>query len=340
MIMPNVYRSNKFVAVISLGGTIAMTEMGSERGVVPRLTAKDLIASVPELTSICRIETSDFLNVPSVELGLNDMVSLANEIRNWELKGAAGVVVIQGTDTIEETSWCLDLLLQTEMPVIFTGAMRNPACPGADGPANLLAAVQVASCKDAQNKGVLVVFNDEIHSARFIAKTNTSSTAAFQSPNAGRVGWVTEGCPTIFLSPMNLEPILISSAVKHNSIALVSTGIGDDGRLVDVLTEAGFDGLVIEATGGGHTSLTLANSLERAAKNMPVILASRTGSGQILSDTYGFPGSEKDLLSKGVISAGMLSGPKARVLLLCLLASNCSKNEIHLEMNKRSTLII
>jgi len=338
--MSDAHSSNKFVVVIGLGGTIAMAQLEAARGVVPSLTAKDLIASVPELANICKIETYNFLNVPSVELQLNDMVYLANEIRNWELKGAAGVVVLQGTDTIEETSWCLDLLLQTEMPVIVTGAMRNPTSLGADGPANLLAAVQVASCKNAQNKGVLVVFNDEIHSARFVVKTNTSSTAAFQSPNAGRVGWVTEGSPSIFLSPMDFKPILISSDAKHNSIALISTGIGDDGKLIDLLTEAGFDGLVIEATGGGHTSFALAKSIERAVKNMPVILASRTGSGQILSNTYGFPGSEKDLLSKGVISAGMLSGPKARVLLLCLLASNCSKNEIHLEMNKRSTLII
>lgn len=80
------------------------------------------------------------------------------------------MIATQGTDTIEEVSFFLDLALDVEQPVIVTGAMRNPSLAGADGPANLLAAVQVARSEQARKLGVLVVFNDEIHAARFVAK--------------------------------------------------------------------------------------------------------------------------------------------------------------------------
>jgi len=326
----------QLIVVIGLGGTIAMADQTNSGGVVPSLTAKDIVASIPELAGRHNIKAYNFRNVPSVELGLADMVSLVAEIRNWELEGAAGVVITQGTDTIEETSWCLDLLLETDMPVVITGALRNPTQSGADGPANLLAAVEVAACEQARGKGILVVFNDEIHAARFVSKTNTSNVAAFQSLNAGRMGWITESRPTIVLSPDRLAILELKAHTQPPTVALLSTGFGDDGRAVTALSKCGFDGLVIEATGGGHTSASVANALAASAKTIPVVLASRTGSGQILSNSYGFPGSEKDLLSKGLISAGFLSGPKARVLLLCILATGCTGDAIRAEFNVRA----
>lgn len=317
----------RLVVVIGLGGTIAMATQSASGGAIPSLTAEAIVGAVPELAGRYRIHAYNFRNVPSVELGLNDMVSLVYEIRKWETEGAVGVVISQGTDTIEETSWCLDLLLQTDMPVIFTGAMRTPTQSGADGPANILAAIETAASPKARGKGVLVVFNDEIHAARFVTKTNTSSVAAFQSPNGGPIGFVTENQPAFLFDLEKVSVVQLRTPPDPTAVALLSTGMGDDGRAITAIADCGFDGLVIEAAGGGHTSSSVAVVLKHVAKKIPVILASKVGSGRILSNSYGFPGSERDLLAHGLISAGWLSGTKARVLMLCLLASGLSGAE-------------
>lgn len=195
------------VAIISLGGTIAMTEGAAGSGVIPTLSAVDLVAAVPMLESYAIIETISFRNMPSVELKLTDILALAEEIMHLQKVGVSGVVITQGTDTIEETAWALDLLLNSEMPVVVTGAMRNPSVPSSDGPANLLASVQVAGNQEARGLGTLVVFNDEIHAARFVSKTHTSNTATFQSPGLGKLGWVIENDVRILLRPKLIAPL-------------------------------------------------------------------------------------------------------------------------------------
>jgi L-asparaginase len=304
------------VLVLSLGGTIAMSSR-SGRGVKPRLTGEELVAAVPALSEVASVEADSFRQLPGAHLTFDDLTALADRIDAEVARGVDGVVVTQGTDTLEETSFYLDLLLDVEAPVVFTGAMRNPTQPGADGPANLLASVQVAASDEARGLGVLVVLNDEIHAARFVGKRHSTLPSAFSSA-VGPIGWVTEGRPRI---PVSLPKSITTPRATAASVrvGLVTVVLDDDAATLTAITDAGLDGLVVEALGGGHVPATLVDPLAAAAERMPVILASRTGRGETLTKTYGFPGSETDLIDRGLIPSGSLDGPKARVLLTALL---------------------
>ncbi len=316
------------VAVLSLGGTISSTDMGDGDGVAPSLSGEDLVEDVPEIAEVAEVSAESFRQVASPELTVDDLVELAGEIERRVDGGANGVVVTQGTDTIEETVFALDLLTAVEAPVVVTGAMRNPTLPGADGPANLLAAVRVAASPEVRGLGALVVFNDEIHAARYVRKTHTTSTATFRSPLTGPLGWLVEDRVRIAVRVSRLRHIRLDEGSQRADVALLVTSLGDDGRLVPQVKQLGYAGLVMEAFGGGHVPPQVADRLGELAAEMPVVLASRTGSGDMLRHTYGFKGSESDLLSRGLISANWLDGPKARIFLLLLLRADASREEI------------
>jgi L-asparaginase len=316
------------VAVLSLGGTISSTQAEGGSGVAPSLTGEALVEDVPEISEVAEVSANSFRQVPGSELVLEDLIELAAEIKGHIDAGSAGVVVTQGTDTIEETSFVLDLLLNQDAPVVVTGAMRNPTLPGAEGPANLLASVRIAASEEARGLGAVVVLNDEIHAARFVQKTHTSNPATFRSPLAGPVGYVFEDNVRIATRPVGRRHIDLSEETQDRAVALYTIGLGDDGRLLTQVGELGYEGLVIEAFGVGHVHSVMAEPLGSLAGEMPVVLASRTGSGEVHSETYGFTGSESDLLERGLIRAGMLDGPKARLFLSLLLRSGASREEV------------
>lgn len=315
------------VTVFSMGGTISSVDSGG-KGVEPTLTGEALVSDVPQIAGVAEVSAESFRQAASGELKVEDLVELAAEISARIDGGAAGAVVTQGTDTIEETSFVLDLLVDREAPVVVTGAMRNPTLPGADGPANLLAAIQVAVSGAARGLGTVVVLNDEIHLARFVRKTHTSNPATFRSDPVGPVGWVSEYVPRVVLRPVGAHKVDLSGDAEDHPVALYHVVLGDDGRLLPKLEEEGYAGLVVEAMGGGHVPSLMAETLEDLASKMPVVLASRTGGGEVLRSTYGFVGSEIDLLDRGLIYASHLDGRKARLLLTLLLRSGASREEI------------
>ena len=325
------------VVVLSLGGTISSVQAGGGSGVAPGLTGEALVEDVPEIAEVADVSATSFRQVPGSELTLEDLTAVSEEIKSRIDGGAVGVVVTQGTDTIEETSFVLDLLVDRDAPVVVTGAMRNPTLPGAEGPANLLASVRVASHESARGMGTMVVLNDEIHASRFVQKTHTSNPATFRSPLAGPIGYVFENNVRICTRPVGRYHIDLPEETQNHPVALYTVGLGDDGRLLGQIGHLGYEGLVIEAFGVGHVPSVMAGPLELLATGMPVVLASRTGSGEVHESTYGFTGSESDLLGRGLINAGMLDGPKARLFLSLLLRSGTSKEAVAGEFNRWST---
>ncbi len=315
------------IHIIGLGGTIAMGSAGA-LGVVPTMAAADLVAAVPQLAQVAEVSASSLRMVAGSNLTIDDLLAVAAEANRLLAAGVDGIVVTQGTDTIEEIAFGLDLLVAGDAPIVVTGAMRNPTLPGADGPANLLSAVLVAGSRAACGLGALVVFNDEIHAARFVQKTHTQSPATFRSRLAGPLGWLAEGSVRIALRPAGRHHFAVPAGAPDQPVALVTLSLGDDGRLLETIGQLGYAGLVLEALGGGHALARMAEPLGRLARAMPVIMASRTGCGEVLRHTYGFPASESDLLARGLIAAGALDGPKARLLLALLLRAGARREEI------------
>ena len=307
------------VAVFGLGGTIAMAQ-AAQGGVSPALSASDLLAAVPGLSDMqADLRVQDFRNKPGASLDFSDLYELAAAINEALSDGCVGAVVTQGTDTIEEVAYVLDLLLPTDAPVVVTGAMRNPTMAGADGPANILAAIRVAASPRARGLGCLVVLNDQVHAARWVQKAHTGSPAAFVSPDHGPLGHVIEGRVHI---PVRIRrsPALSPAPRRSAQVGLATITLGDDGTLIESLAEH-VDGLVVAAFGAGHVPAAVAPVLDKLAEHIPVVLASRTGAGPVHRVTYSFPGSERDLLARGLISAGYLDPLKARIMLHLLIAS-------------------
>jgi len=320
------------ITVISIGGTIAMTPVEAGDGVAPSLGAADLLREVPGLDRIARLTAVGFRRLPGAHLELADVIELAGRIER-EVEGGAGVVVTQGTDTLEEVAYALDLLLSPRRPVVVTGAMRNPSALSPDGPANLSAAVRVAASPDAVGAGVLVVMDDEIHSARLVQKSHPSGLGAFSS-FPGPIGWLSEGRVSIVLRPVGDGQIAVPDR-DPPPVALLTASLGDDGRLLDPLPGAGYAGAVIEALGGGHLPAPMAERAAVLAERMPVVFSTRVGSGEVLRQTYDFPGSEVDLIRRGLIPSGALDGPKARVLLILSLLAGLDREEIRRRFEAR-----
>ncbi|MEU6989087.1 asparaginase [Streptomyces sp. NPDC046465] len=310
------------VSVFTLGGTISARGGGGSA----RLSGAEVLAATGAIPPGVEVEVHDVRRLPSSSLSVEDVAALAERVEEAAAAGH-GVVVVQGTDTLEETAFLLDLACAPRTPVVVTGAMRRPDLPGADGPANLAAAVAVAADPECAGLGVVAVLADEIHAARHVRKCHTTSVATFASPGAGPLGRVVEGRPRVLLRPAGptvARPLSLRGPAR---VALVTLALGDRGELLDAVDDR-FGGLVVAAFGAGHVPTWLVEPLTALAARMPVVLASRTGAGPLLSETYKGPGSEYDMLGRGLLSAGPLDAPKARLLLHALLADGADHAQV------------
>ena len=315
------------VVVFALGGTIA-SAAGSGAGATVRLSGAELLAGLPGAGGIAAIEVQSVRMAPSGDLRLADLFELRTLAEQAIEAGAAGIVVSQGTDTLEETSYALDLLTSCDPPIVFTGAMRLAGVPGSDGPANLLAAIRVAASPQARGLGTLVVFNDEIHAARYVRKRHATSTATFGSPLAGPLGYVAEDRVRILLRPDGRFHVKVPDAARDVQVAQLTTFFDDDGALIEAIPSLGYGGLVLAAFGAGHMPSWTVPTLRSVAAAIPVVLASRTNSGEGLQRTYSSPGSETELLAAGLIPAAGIDAAHATVLLRLLLMAGVERDRL------------
>jgi L-asparaginase len=309
------------VKVLGAGGTIAMSGAG---GAKVALDAAGLIAAIPGLAGQHDLEAETVANLPSAHLALADQLRICRAARDAAREGT-GVVVTHGTDTLEETAILCDLMHDSPAPIVFTGAIRAASAPGADGPANLMDAVSVARSEEAAGMGVLVVFGGEIHHARCARKTDTTSLTAFSSPQTGPLGRVTEGHASFWSRVPRNEPL--DPPALDRRVLIVPTTAGDDGSLARAALDTEPDGLVVGTLGAGHLHPDLLTLWSEASERIPVVAYCRPERGVVLTATYGFAGSEKELRKSRIIPAAFLSPQASRMKLLACLASGLSIEE-------------
>lgn len=310
----------KRIIVIFTGGTIAMGTDPKTGGVIPLLNGEDLLAGIPGLKGLADIQLLNFCNKPGPHILLSDVLELSQTIRGLFAQDQAdGVVITHGTDTLEETAYALDLLLPSENPVIITGAMRTSSMISADGPANLFNAILMAADEKARGKGVMVVFNNEIHLAREVTKASATQLNAFRSPLFGPIGVIYGRSLQFVRSGWLREHISVETITAQAE--LIKFTLGMSTLLFEAVKDSSVDGLVIEASGVGHVSLEVAQAIKPIVESgKPVVLTSRCYESLVLEDNYAFIGSEKYLRQIGVIPAPGLSGPKARIKLILALS--------------------
>lgn len=238
----------KKILVLHTGGTIAMS--ADEDGAVAPTDQNPMAGFEKLFDNQLIIESEEFANLPSPHITPAVMLNLKNRIQQAEEDGIDGVVVTHGTDTLEETAYFLDLTLPNNIPVVVTGAMRSSNEIGADGLHNLISAVWTAASDDAHDKGVLVVMNDEIHTARYVTKTHTTNVATFRTPTFGPIGLVSKHNANFFQELIRSEICDIKTLVEP--VYLLKVYAGMDGTLFDAINQPNTKGLVIEALGAGN----------------------------------------------------------------------------------------
>lgn len=312
------------LAIAALGGTVSMQARIPGEGVIPTVSGEALLAAVPELTALARVTVETLGLLPSASLDFEFLLSVLSWAKFQVKQGAAGVVITQGTDTLEETALFFDYLWPHDAPLVLTGAMRSAAQPGADGPANLLDACRVALTANSRQRGVQVVMNGQIHQASRVRKSDSLALQAFTSPVVGPVGLLLENRVHYLRSPYQ-RSVLPLPQQSTQKVALLEASLSADTLLLENILALGYDGLVIAGFGAGHVSEKWAGLIETIARKIPVIIATRTGSGSTAQASYGFNGSEMDLIRKGALMAGFLCPRKARILLWLLIG--CQREE-------------
>lgn len=318
----------KRIIIIFTGGTISMkTDEENNSAAVPSMNGEDILKLTPGIETIATIDLFNFAMLPGPHITPEKMLQLSNFIQHKiSFEGYDGVVVTHGTDSLEETSYLVDLLYNGEKPIIFVGSMRNSSQLGWDGPSNLIDAVRTAASDDSKNRGVMVVMNGEIHSASQVTKTNTHTLDTFKSLDFGPIGSIDNNKVYFHFSYTKREYI---GAKKINSnIDLIKCGCGMDDRLLKFCVDSKTSGIIIEGMGRGNIPPTMVPGIEYAInQSIPVILVSRCLMGKVLDD-YGYEGAGRELTDKGVILGDNLPGQKARIKLMVALGFTSSLREI------------
>ncbi len=274
------------ILVLATGGTIAGT--ASARSAIAYnaggVLGEQLVASVPGLDQLAVIKAEQVSNIGSQDMNSQVWTQLAKRIKQaFDRNEADGVVITHGTDTMEETAFFLDNVLDVSKPVVLVGAMRPSSAVSADGPGNLYEAVEVAASEKSRNRGVLVVMNDTIHTARVVTKTNTTSVQTFLDPNDGPAGLVDPASIHYFMpaAPRHKLALALPSAGLPR-VEIVYAHADMDADQIEAAVHDHAKGIVLAGVGDGNASQAALGALEDAARHgIVVVRSSRVGGGLV-----------------------------------------------------------
>jgi L-asparaginase len=316
------------IGLLFTGGTISMKLDPATGAAVPAMGAADILEHVPGLGDITDFEVEDLSRLPGPHVTPEHMWNLARRATSWLLRPEIrGLVITHGTDTIEETAYLLDLLLTTDKPVVLVGAMRTVSDASWDGPANLMAATRVAASPAALGQGVTVVMSDQILPARDVRKVHTEAATSFAAPEFGPLGAVDAG-QVVFHRTISGRPTWqaqdaapgLRVARLEPRVELIQCFTGMDDRPIHSATASGARGLALIGFGRGNVPPAIMPALTTAtAGGLLVTVSSRSGAGRV-APRYGYDGGGQQLLERGAVLAGSLSGAKARLLMMAILS--------------------
>lgn len=334
------------VAVIGLGGTIAMQQDQLGGGAAPgagrssggALSPQPGIVPLPGII----LEHSQVANVGSPSLNIAHVREALTRAESAVDAGARGAVITHGTDTLEETAFLLNRYWRRDAPLVLTGAMRPANAPGADGPANLHDAIRTAASTQARGLGVLAVFDSLVHGADRVTKVSSRSVDAFDSEPSGPLAVVgPDGIRLVYSLPPTAARLDGELPTALPVVPVIGVGLFDRGEAVAALLAAGaaraagptgaagVAGVVINGVGMGHVPERIVPLVREATKvGVPVVVSTRIPEGGTSTYHYSYPGSEVDLINNGALMAGSLSAHKARLLLQALLAAGAPRDRI------------
>ncbi|MES2942333.1 MAG: asparaginase [Pseudomonadota bacterium] len=315
--------SNKKIVILGTGGTIA-GKAGSASDnvayVAAQLGVEQLVAAIPALAGAGNLLVEQVAQIDSKDMTFEVWADLAARVSHFlDRDDVQGIVITHGTDTLEETAYFLQAVLNPAKPVVLTCAMRPATSLAPDGPQNVMDAVAVVSHVGAS--GVVLVCAGTIHGAYDVQKIHTYRLDAFSSGDAGPIGLVEEGQAVLWRNwpvAQSVQSSIAAKFIAHKvsgrpwpKVEIVMSHAGAGTMVVDALVAAGVQGLVLASTGNGSLHRSLEAALFAAqASGVQLVRASRCPNGRIL------PKSDDRIAdSKG------LSAVKARIdLILRLLA--------------------
>ncbi len=305
------------IVILATGGTIAgsaASDTATTGYKAGALGIDQLINAVPEIKNYANITGEQICSIDSKDMTNDIWIKLADRVNALLAKpNVDGVVITHGTDTLEETAFFLNLVVNSNKPVVMVGAMRPATAISADGPMNLLDAVRVAADKAAFGKGVLVVMNDEINGARDVTKTNTTNVATFKSPGFGVLGYINGGVPEFYQQSLRRHTVNSEFRGEHLTslpdVKVVYGTANDDSLFIDAAIKAGVKGIVYAGTGNGSIHKNAEKALAKAsAQGIVVVRCSRVGSGAVVP-------AEASYAKEHFIDSDTLNPQKARILL-------------------------
>jgi L-asparaginase len=319
------------IYVLATGGTIAGAQGDADKPgyKAGSFSVDDLISAVPKLKDIANLKGEQVANIGSQDM--NDQVWLKLGKRINELltqNDIDGIVITHGTDTYEETAYYLNLVVDSDKPVVMVASMRPATAISADGPMNLFMGVVVATHKEAQGKGVLCVMNDEIHYAAEITKTMTVNLATMKSPNRGLAGKVDAQIvrwfsPTIKRHTVNSEFRIAKNLMELPQVEIIYAHANMKANMIDAAVKSGAKGIVIAGVGDGNMTTLAVDALAIHAKNgIVVVRSSHVGMGAVKRNI------EVNDDKMGFVAAMELNPVKSRVLLQQALLNKADIKEI------------
>ena len=320
------------VRLIATGGTIAMKIDPVNKAPVPAISGEDLVATVPEIAQVARVEVENLSNVPSAYMDPDRWVQLQRSVTQALARPeVAGVIVSHGTDTLEETGWFLDLTVDSQKPIVLIGAQRNASERDFDGPRNLSNAARICVDPGARGKGAMIALNNDINGAREAVKTHTSDVATFKSGDLGFLGFADYDRIVWYRTPIRRQHVALRALGEGQHLPrvdIVDSYGGADGALLRAAVAAGSKGLVIQALGWGNINVPMFQAVKEAiGKGIPVVISTRVWNGRVLPN-YGFEGGGKTLQQAGAVFADNLSPQKARILLMLALQTTSDPKQI------------